>query len=193
MRCSRCWAAVLLAIGIVAASPATAATDNAYWLVGKWLCHSESAVLAHPRIRGGQREQLARAQSDGTSTFARKPDGSIALDTSYRTDAGRTGEYKDTYTFDPSRGLWTWTSKKSNDPGFLELATAAPWTDPVWAFEGALIDERTSRLGEPLRMVFVHLNDASYERDFQQYIADGKWATYSRQNCARLEPVAATQ
>ena len=64
-------ALLLCAPATAAAAPAPApSSDNAYWLVGAWLCQS-------------------RANSSATNTFTRNGDGSIALKTRYVAVAGR--------------------------------------------------------------------------------------------------------
>jgi len=180
---------VLAVLGIAAAAPAgadqpAAASDNAYWLVGSWLCH------------------FRETDDSGTATFTRNDDGSIALKMRYAGKSGRIGEFDDAFRFAASKNSWTWTSTARGVPGFMETATAAPWTSQTWMFEGtryatvipqpvSVVGERKVRLEngfrpeQPLRMLFVHLNDASFERDFQEDVR-GKWVTTSSSNCARL-------
>jgi hypothetical protein len=170
--------------GLVVAAPVRAdapgsAADNAYWLVGSWVCHS-------------------RADSAGTATFARNADGSITLKALFG-HGDRTGEFDETYRFDAKNGTWTWTSTQAGHPGLLETATAGPWTSQDWTFEGTEFAERirqdkvvnARRIQRPLRMLFVNLNNASYERDFQAYVR-GHWATFSSENCARTGATAPT-
>jgi hypothetical protein len=169
----------LIGIGPVRADAPGSATDNAYWLVGSWVCHS-------------------RADSDGTATFARNTDGSITLKTLFE-HGDRTGEFDEAYRFDAKSGIWTWTSTEAGRPGLLETAKAGPWTSQDWTFEGTEFAERirqdkvvnARRIQRPLRMLFVNLNNASYERDFQAYVR-GHWATFSSENCARTGATAPT-
>lgn len=167
MRSSQCLAAVLLLIGMAAASPTLAeplTSDSAYSLVGAWSCRD------------------ADANSMGLATFTRAPDGSISEVLSHRPVAGKLGEFKNTYAFDASRGLWTWTSTMPGDNSFRETGTAGPWTSSsVWTFEGTL---RTLGRFQPFRMQLVHFDDASFERLFEVSRA-GQWVAISQQICAR--------
>jgi len=167
-------ALLLCAPATAAAAPAPApSSDNAYWLVGAWLCQS-------------------RANSSATNTFTRNGDGSIALKTRYVAVAGRTGGFDDAFRFDAAKNRWLWRSTELGVPGFLEEATAGPWMSGAWEFQGDLfaLETKSGRDAKPyhihrsLRMLFIRLNDTSYERDFEEYI-NGIWATFSSSNCAR--------
>lgn len=169
MRSSRRLAAVLLLIGMAAASPALAeppATDGAYSLIGAWSCRDDYA------------------NSNGLATFTRQPDGSISEVELHRPVAGALGEFKNTYAFDASRGLWTWTSTMPGENGFRETGTAGPWaSSSIWTFAGTL------RMGgrlQPFRMQLVHVDDASFARLFE-LSPGGQWTVISHQICVRTD------
>jgi hypothetical protein len=174
MRSSQCLAAVLLLIGTAAASPALAeplTSDSAYSLVGAWSCRD-------PDTNG-----------NGLATFTRAPDGSINEVELHRParviGLPQWGEFKNTYAFDASRGLWTWTSTIPGVHRFRETGTAEPWTSDVWTFEGTL--QMLGRLPayQPSRMQLVRVDDASFAREWEVSSGGGQWVGISRQICAR--------
>jgi len=167
-------AALLLSAPATAAPAPAPSSDNAYWLVGAWLCRS------------------SRPNITVLTTFTRNGDGSLALKTRNAAAAGRGREFDDAFRFDAGKNRWQWSSKQVDDPGFLENGTAGPWMSGAWEFQGDLFaivmkagrDPKPLRFHRALRMLFIRLNDTTYERDFEEY-ENGIWARFSSSNCAR--------
>ncbi len=163
--------------GLLLSAPVTAApapsSDNAYWLVGAWVCRSRPNIVA-------------------ITTFTRNSDGSIALKTRYAPGTRRTGGFDDAFRFDAGKNRWLWSSTRADTPGFLEEGTAGPWMSGAWEFQGDLFaletrgvkDAKPQHFHRALRMLFIRMNDTSYERDFEEF-ENGIWATFDSATCAR--------
>jgi hypothetical protein len=162
------------AVSPLSAQDAAPAADRTAGLIGTWQCES----FRH---------------SNGTWTFVRNGDGSIALNNKFRTDTGLSGEFAETYSFDPQSGLWNWASTQQDRPGGLqEDGKAKPWTAETWTFDGRLrITESSSGSIQPartiarnIRMVYTTLGPDAFRRDMETF-SDGRWVSSSASTCKR--------
>ena len=143
-----------LATSALAQSPP--AVDRATILLGTWSCASF-------------------AGSTGTATYVRESDGSIAMRNVFDTRNGSRGEFDETYRFDAASNRWIWSSTEAGFPEFHEEATAGPWTDRDWTFDGKLGPPE-----RPLRMTYKYMDDASFMKLFEVY-RGGSWVNPSPQ------------
>lgn len=151
----------------ISASAAAQNSDQALGLVGVWKCESA-------------------AGSVGTATFTSDAPGSISMKNTYRTTAGTSGEFDETFHFDAGAGTWTWSSTLRSAPDFKESGTAGRWTADTWIFEGTL---QQSQSTEPVRMIYTRLGENTIRREFEAQVS-GAWLTRSSSSCARSSAVA---
>lgn len=81
----------------------------------------------------------------------------------YTMKTGETGQYDETYTFDPANKLWTWTTTESST-GSKEQGIADPWIGSTWTFEGARTMKSGSR--QKIQMIYTRVSPNEFRRDF---------------------------
>ena len=169
-----CFVLCAAAVSPLSAQDTAPAADRTAGLIGTWQCES----FRH---------------SDGTWTFVRNSDDSIALKNKFRTDTGLSGEFDETYSFDPQSGLWNWASMQIDRTGSLqEDGKAKPWTEATWTFDGRLRTTEMSTgslqpartLARNIRMVYTTLGPDTFRRDMETFY-DGRWASNSASTCKR--------
>jgi hypothetical protein len=165
--------ALLLMLLAAATAPAAsqpaaaAAADRAYQLVGAWSCESA-------------------AGANGTMTFTRQSDGSLAMTNAFVTASGDPGTFDEVYRFDPSGSYWSWKATWRDHDDFREAGTAGMWTAQKWFFDGTL-NQRPGHDGpviHRIRMVYTWLTNDSFEREFETF-EDGVWKPTSSSVCKR--------
>lgn len=82
----------------------------------------------------------------------------------YTTKAGETGEFDETYAFDPASKVWTWSTIDSLT-GSKETGTAGPWTGSKWTFDGSRLMRSGSR--QKVQMIYTRMNDREFRREFK--------------------------
>jgi hypothetical protein len=162
------------AVAPLSAQDGAPVTDRAPGLIGTWRCES----IQH---------------SNGTWSFERNQDDSIVMKNKFRTATGLSGEFDETYRFDPRSRLWNWSSLQADRPGSLqEDGKAAPWTADAWTFDGqkretemssgSILPART--VTQNIRMVYSSLGPDAFRRDIEVF-HDGRWITTSASTCKR--------
>lgn len=138
----------LVLVAVLAIAGGCAGSRNAgegQALIGTWSC-------------------ISAAQTRSTMQFSRASDGSISMSNRYTTKAGETGEFDETYMFDPNNKLWTWTTTDSLT-GSKEQGTAGPWTETKWTFDGTRVMRSGST--QKMQMIYTRLNDREFRREFR--------------------------
>lgn len=106
---------------------------------------------------------LSTAKTVSTMQFSRAPDGSIEMSNRYNTSNGESGEFDETYTFDPANKIWTWSTTDSLT-GSKEQGTAGQWDGDTWTFDGTRVMRSGNR--ETMQMIYTRLNDREFRREF---------------------------
>lgn len=136
---------------------ATRNTGPGEALIGTWSCRS-----------------LARTTS--TMQFSRAANGSIVMTNRYTTLARETGEFDESYSFDPINKVWTWNTTDSLT-GSKEEGTAGLWIGRTWTFDGTRVMRSGSR--QKIQMIYTRLNDREFRREFIVSRGDTSHATSS--------------
>ncbi len=157
--------ATLTGFAIAQAPPST---DAAYQLLGTWSCKSD-------------------ARSSSTMTFTRNADGSIALKNVFATPGGLSGQFNETYRFNPRTARWAWTAELANNPAFQESGTAPPAKGSTWIFEGTISGAPSTT--QDIRMIYTSLGDSTFRREFESSVG-GSWQVTSASLCKRTTPHA---
>lgn len=113
-------------------------------LIGTWSCRSAVHTVS-------------------TMQFSRASDGSISMSNRYTTSAGETGEFDETYTFDPNNKIWTWSTTDSLT-GSKEEGLAGPWTGRTWTFDGTRLMQSGTR--QKIQMIYTRLSNNKFRREF---------------------------
>jgi len=81
------------------------------------------------------------------------------------------------YIFDSAHQSWSTTTDRD-----AYFATAPPWSDQRWIFEGT---ERVATGSRALRMVYTSFGANGFRRDFQAR-QGAQWHTFTGETCNRI-------